>query len=54
MTKKIILALVTLSMTPSLAHAAPIARGGDHFTTALCPVWNGTVWVWKPCSLPKR
>jgi len=49
--KKIFVALAALSMTPSLAHAAPST---DQSRVQLCPVWNGMWFVWKPCTFVKR
>ena len=51
MTKKIILALATLSMTPSLAHAVPASVNSPKL---ICPVWNGTAWIYKPCPFIKH
>ena len=50
-TKKIILALATLSMTPSLAHAVPASGNSPKL---ICPVWNGTAWIYKPCPFIKH
>ena len=51
MTKKIILALATLSMTPSLAHAVPASGNSPKL---ICPVWNGTAWLYTPCPFIKH